>query len=266
MSEIGRKNILYGEVWEDASNKIAYDGRKKYYLGSELDGVMNYPLRTGIIDYVTKKDKASLEYAIFGVMKNAPKRISDAQMNFLGTHDTERIITVLGGETPDGKENSLLRVLRMSKERKKEAARLLSSVYTVIATLPGIPSVFYGDEAGLEGYGDPFNRMPFPWGEEDLCLTEHYRKIGQIRRSNSVYKRGGLDVLLLADDIFAFKRTENGISFITVFNNSEDEVSLSFSARAKEMISGLWNDKFVLKKYECAIFKAKNNFLTVKRN
>ena len=89
-------SILYGEVWEDASNKVAYDTRKKYYLGKELDGVMNYPLRTGLINYVRTKDTASLKYALTDIILNAPKRVTDAQMNLLGSHDTQRILTAIG--------------------------------------------------------------------------------------------------------------------------------------------------------------------------
>jgi hypothetical protein len=56
--------VLYGEVWEDASHKVAYGIRKHYYLGDELDGVMNYPLRTGLIEYLRYGKTSPLFYGI----------------------------------------------------------------------------------------------------------------------------------------------------------------------------------------------------------
>ena len=77
------ESVLYGEVWEDASNKIAYDKRKKYYLGNELDGVMNYPVRSGIVDYLRGDGTEKLRYALTEVTANAPDRILHTQMNLL---------------------------------------------------------------------------------------------------------------------------------------------------------------------------------------
>ena len=180
------ESVLYGEVWEDASNKIAYDKRKKYYLGTELDGVMNYPVRVGIIDYLSGKGTDKLRYALTDVTANAPDRVLHTQMNLLGTHDTPRILTLLGGVSAEGKTNAQLSRIRMTAKARSKAIKRLKTAYTILATLPGIPAIFYGDEAGLEGYSDPFNRMPYPWGDESEELIAHYRKLGEIRSKNSV--------------------------------------------------------------------------------
>ena len=127
-------SVLYGEVWEDASNKIAYGVRKQYYLGKELDGVMNYPLRSGIIDYVKYGNIDKLKYALTEVTFNAPKRIRDVQMNLLGTHDTERILTVLGESNAEGIPNEVLRTKRMSEMERSKAKLRLKSAYTILAT------------------------------------------------------------------------------------------------------------------------------------
>jgi glycosidase len=118
LTEINKANILYGEVWEDASNKIAYGVRKKYYLGSELDGVMNYPLRKGLIDYAKNKSTHELEYALTDIINNAPTKIRNMQMNLLGTHDTERIITALVGQSGQERTNTELSTLRLDKIKK----------------------------------------------------------------------------------------------------------------------------------------------------
>ena len=252
-------NILYGEVWEDASSKIAYGVRKKYYLGSELDGVMNYPLRCGLIDYIKGSSVEKLAYAISEVSVNAPKRILDAQMNLLGTHDTERILTSLAGESSAGHTNAELHRLRMTDEQRALAKKRLMSLYTVLATLPGIPTIFYGDEAGLEGYSDPFNRMPYPWGREDSDILSHYRLIGKIRRGSEVYKKGDFELLELSEDMFAFRRIYKGTSYVTVLNNSDKPISVSAECRFKCLMTGTVGESFAVSAGSASIYKINNH-------
>ena len=247
--------ILYGEVWEDASNKIAYSRRCRYYLGDELDGVMNYPLRTGIIRYLRDKDASALRYYFDEVALNMPKRAADVAMNLLGTHDTLRVLTALGGESPDGKCNDELVSLRMSKEERAKAVRRLRAAYLIAATTSGIPSVYYGDEVGVEGYSDPFNRTPFPWHNMDESLLSHYRAVAALR-SHAVYKDGEMRLLRLDEEILAFSREKDGVSFVTVYNNSA-RVRL---IRVPEEAEPLTNAEFsrgtlVLNAEECAVLK-----------
>ncbi len=251
--------VLYGEVWEDGSNKIAYGVRKKYYQGDELDGVMNYPLRRGLIEYIAKKECADLRYALTDVFINAPDRISNYQMNILGTHDTERILTSLSGEDFSGLSNSELQRKRLSEEVYTAAIERLKAAYTVIATLPGIPTVFYGDEAGVEGFSDPFNRMPYPWGRENRSLLEHYRKIGTLRRSSSIYKDGAFKLLYLDDDLLVFMRYNKSREYITVFNNSDKTYVIEFMNDCKSLISGKKGRDFELQPMSTDVFR------TVKR-
>ena len=226
LSAYSSQNLLYGEVWEDASNKIAYDQRKRYYLGEELDGVMNYPLRTGIISYLKNKSTNELNYALTDVIFNSPKRIRDMQMNLLGTHDTERIITVLAGESHEGKRNCELAYVKMTEEEKLRGIALLKMAYTILATVPGLPTVFYGDEAGLEGYKDPFNRRPFPWNNINTEILDHYKKIGSIRKNNPVYKDGEFSLLWLDKDSLVFERYSENERLFTVVNNCEKAITV----------------------------------------
>ena len=224
-------SILYGEVWEDASNKIAYEQRKRYFLGKELDGVMNYPIREGIISYLRNHETEKLRYALVEVQENTPRRILHMQMNLLGSHDTIRILTALGGDSPNGLSNDLLRLKRMSESQRAKAKKLLCMAYTVLATIPGIPSIFYADEAGLEGYADPFNRMPYPWGNVDEEIQEHYIKIGQIRRKNKVYSQGDFLLLHLDSELLAFSRSKGRYDYVTVVNNSQRSFTLKTSSK-----------------------------------
>ena len=258
LNKYNKQSVLYGEVWEDASNKIAYDTRKKYYLGQELDGVMNYPIRKGIIDFLTNSDVGELRYALTDVTNNAPKRIRDLQMNLLGTHDTVRILTALGGEKPQGRSNEYLSKKRMNDLERGIAKRRLRMAYAILATLPGIPTIFYGDEAGLEGYHDPFNRMPYPWGKEDVRLVDYFRKIGNIRKTNSVYKDGEFKLLYLVNNLLIFARIEDGNSYITVANNSNMPFKIAFSEQTKSLLGNAKkasNNEFTMQAYSAEIYK-----------
>ena len=199
---------------------------------------MNYPLRKGIVDYVLNKKTNSLEYAIFDVFFNMPKRIRDMSMNLLGTHDTERILTVLSGASGEGKSNAELRDMRMDDEEYSVAVRRLKLAYTILATLPGLPTIFYGDEAGVQGYSDPFNRRTFPWNNIDGELLSHYTSLGKLRNGNSVYKEGELDVIHIDERLLIFSRFDENDKIITFVNNSNTPMTVYFERKNEELLSG----------------------------
>ena len=262
LNRYNKSSVLYGEVWEDGSNKIAYDVRKKYYLGEELDGVMNYPVRKGIIDFLTKYDCSELEYALTDIIDNAPERIRNMQMNLLGTHDTERILTVLGGERPDGRSNEYLSKKKMIDLERGTAKRRLRMAYIILATVPGIPAIFYGDEAGLEGYHDPFNRMPYPWGREDHNLINFYRSVGRVRTENPIYKEGKFELIHIDSDTLVFKRYDDEYSYVTFVNNTRLPRRVDFDAPASALVLAdetAKNYSFELPAYSAQIFKVERN-------
>jgi 4-alpha-glucanotransferase len=188
-------------------------------------------------------------------------------MNFLGTHDTPRILSVLSDLDYAGKSNRELSTLRLSPSEREIATKRLVALYTVIATLPGIPSVFYGDEAGLEGFNDPFNRMPYPYGNVDDSLLSHYRKIGNVRLENNAYKASKFNLIHLDENVFVFERYDSRWSYITVLNVSESEYSLSNEAKFLDLISNEKSKCFTIKPISAGIFKIKRNFtLDLRRN
>ena len=252
--------LLYGEVWEDASNKVSYGIQKQYYLGKELDGVMNYPLRKALLSYVLTHDPSELFYVFNEVYSNTPKRILDAQMNLLGTHDTERILTALAGEHKANTSNAELCKKHMSAEDRMLGIRRLKMLYTVVATLPGLPMIYYGDEVGLEGYSDPFNRMPYPYGREDKDLLSHYVKIGSVRRENSVYKSGNFLLLSLTGSHLIFLREEEPYVYITVLNQSDHSLIISFSEQSEDLLTNQKETKFITSPISATIIKTKKEF------
>ncbi len=229
--------IVYGEVWEDASNKIAYGVRKRYFQGAELDSVMNYPLRTGLIAYLTEGNDYALREAMIMLYSHYPEKSRNLLMNLLGTHDTERILTRLVGDDFGNPSNALLAEKRLSPEMRKKGIRMLKQAFTVCATVPGIPCIYYGDEAGMEGYRDPFNRMPFPWGREDAELTDWYRSLSRIRREHDVFAHGGIDLHVCNPHILAFSRFEGDRNVLIVVNRSVKPRAVYSSAALTPLLS-----------------------------
>ena len=257
IKSINPYGIIYGEVWEDASNKIAYETRKKYFLGDELDSVMNYPLREAIIEYVKNGNFSELSDTFTMLYSHYPKETIDSLMNVLGTHDTERILTVLGGKSSDGYTNEELSTMKMSSDELDVAIKRLKLAYAINATVPGIPCIFYGDEAGMQGYRDPFNRLPFPWGQENIELLDFYKKIGEIRTKEPLYKDGLFKVVFLDDNVLAFARYDSKSCVVTVVNRSDKVIKISSNFKLKNLITDKTENK--INKCSVAIFKIKKN-------
>ena len=232
---------VIGEVWEDATNKISYGKRRPYLRGNELDSVMNYPLRDAVIDYIRNGNSEKLKTVTQGLYRRCPKQSSDCMMNFLSTHDTQRILTVLGGREQGEMSNEELSTLRMSVFQRKDAIRLLKLAYALTAAMPGVPCVFYGDEAGLEGYRDPFCRKPFPWNNIEEDLLEYYRTVGAIRENETLLAGGVFRNIVCREELYAFERTpfKKGKSkLLVVINRSERVLPLRLDIRIDELISG----------------------------
>lgn len=179
--------LILGEVWENAAVKIAYGARRSYLLGFQLDSVMNYPFKNAILDYVRSGDCTSFYNTVTEIVSLYPPQTVAVLMNLLGTHDTERILTALGADPADfSRSNEQKASFRLSPEKREHAEQLLKFASTLQFTLPGMPSVFYGDEAGMEGFGDPFCRRPYPWGREAVSLRAHYAELARLKRNLAV--------------------------------------------------------------------------------
>lgn len=201
-----KKAIIIGEVWEDATNKISYNARRRYLLGDQLDSVMNYPFANAIIDFAVSGDAEELLETVMTIFENYPKCCLDLLMNHIGTHDTKRVLTALGGEAENGRDRDWQAAKRMTAEELSLAKKRLYLAALLQYTLPGIPSLYYGDEAGMEGYGDPFCRAFYLWGKEDAYLLEFYKTLGNFRRNNKVFKNGDFVPVFAEKGTFCFER------------------------------------------------------------
>lgn len=209
---------VIGEVWENAADKIAYGARRHYLQGGQLDSVMNYPFRDAVLAYLQSGDACALAAALCDLYRSYPRCVSDALMNLLGTHDTARIATVLGGEDTAPLQNDALAVKRMPPDVRARALTLLRLASVLQYTVFGFPSVFYGDEVGMEGYGDPFCRRPYPWHAQDTSLLDHYRRLGALRRDCQALHGGDFTVLQAEGGVFVFAREKGEQRVIVAVN------------------------------------------------
>lgn len=238
IKSVNKDALVIGEVWEDASTKVSYGELRPYLLGDQLDGTMNYPFMNAIIAYVRDGDEKFFKDTVQSILENYPKETVYCLMNSLGTHDTVRIINALSDVRAHGwsKTHKLGYKLPDSEYEKAKKKLYLASVLQF--TLPGIPSIFYGDEAGLQGFDDPINRRPYPWGSEDKEILAHYKKLGRIRRENRAVFSGGFN-MRDENGLVAYERAGGDDEILIAVNAGADDKTLFIS---KEYTS-LYNNK-----------------------
>lgn len=229
--------LLIGEVWEDASTKVAYDQWRPYFMGRQLDGVMNYPFKEAILSYAIDGNVKKLKGRLSSIMQNYPKQSLDVLLNMLGSHDTVRVINTLAEYPIDGLDKKGRASVILSGEYLDRAKRRLKIALALLYFLPGNPCIYYGDEAGLSGYEDPINRRTYPWGFEDKELLDFYKKIGEIRTMLKDEVSG--ETYFDDDDTLVHFTRINGAKRLDVYvNNSPVAVTKTFDDRCIEMWSG----------------------------
>ena len=213
--------LLIGEVWEDASNKEAYGVRRRYFVDGELDSAMNYPFRTAILNFLRDRDDGrGFKDTVMTIAENYPRNVLLCNMNLLGTHDTPRILTALVDDFDGSREEKSKRHLSMAQYMLAQERLLMASFLQY--TLPGIPSLYYGDEAGVEGYKDPFNRRTYPWGREDKELLEHFKRLGRLRKDTEPLRLGDIQFFQSGDQKLGFCRCFDGKQVKIYVNRSSD--------------------------------------------
>jgi 4-alpha-glucanotransferase len=230
--------LLLGEVWEDASNKISYGTLREYLLGQELDCTMHYPFRTGTIDFLLGRQSAEkLAESLETIRENYPPSALYGALNLAGTHDTPRILTVLG-EAPEGMSPQLQEEFRLDRHHRHLAGQRLRLLQVMQFTSPGVPCIYYGDEAGTEGYADPYNRSTFPWGREDQDLTGWVRRLSHLRQEYPVLIRGTVAYGAASCNVFSMERTLEDASVRIYVNRSWDPEALELDACRIDLLTG----------------------------
>ena len=253
--------LLLGEVWEDASNKHSYGSRRKFLYGKELDSVMNYPFRNAILGFLDFGNGKYMFEDIMTIVENYPRPVLRSLMNHLGTHDTERIITLLAGEKLYGRGREWQANTKLSPAQREYGLRRMRVASGILYTLPGVPCIYYGDEVGVEGYKDPFNRRTFPWGREDKNLLEWYKALGKMRHSCSCLYDGDIMDYNSDGQIMAYIRSDENDKLMCVFNAADHEVRFripdEFMGGETFMNTVLDGNEVVMQRDDCAFVKIK---------
>lgn len=204
----GDDKLLIGEVWEDATNKEAYGVRRQYFLGQELDGVMNYPFRTAILNFVRNPAQPqSFVESVMEICENYPLPALEATTNHLATHDTIRTITALVDEEPHGRGRGWQSSRRLSRPQYQLGIKKMRLAFVLQFLLPGVPCIYYGDEIALQGYADPFNRAFFDWNSPETRLVPLITELAALRKNNPALAGGTLQFTDATNGLLAFKRT-----------------------------------------------------------
>lgn len=251
VKEENENAVIIGEVWEDATNKFAYGERRRYLLGDQLDSVMNYPFADAILNYVKFGNAQAFMSGIMSIVENYPPCVVNVLMNHIGTHDTERALTRLAGESAEGKDRAWQHSHnQLSDYDYLKGISMMKLASLIQYTLPGVPSLYYGDEAGMQGMKDPFNRACFPWDNINKELYKWYKRLGEIRRGCKAFKEGSFEPLYAADGAIAYVRRSEENSVLTAVNNSNSELQIPVGEE--------WDNS-----YSFFEFSSKNGILTL---
>lgn len=199
--------VVLGEVWEDASNKVAYGETRCYCTGDTLDSVMNYPVREAILNFVMGKTSASTFVRLIHHQEEVyPAQFRYALMNLVGCHDRCRALNILAGRECQELSKADQQHVHLNVEEYELAVRRYKLCIDLLCALPGCATVYYGDEVGLTGCHDPWNRRAFPWGREDKSLQKYVANKLRHRQESDLLRLGYCDIEAPDDDTLLITR------------------------------------------------------------
>ncbi len=191
---------IVGEIWRNGS---------PWLMGDEFDAVMNYVFRDAVLDFFARRKSSTSELvaSLEKLKADYPAQASAALLNLLGSHDTERVLTMFEGDR-----------------------RRMVPVVVFEMTYPGAPMVYYGDEVGMTGLKDPGCRATMIWEErlQDRDLLALHKALIRLRRGSAALRRGDMRWLLVDDSTktFAFSRTREDETVVVAVCAGEREVAL----------------------------------------
>lgn len=250
IDSVKKDNILVGEVWEDATNKVSYSVKRKYFVNASLKSVTNYTFMNTVIDFMkgAKSPKDVYEF-FYHQMENYPSEYFYSNFNLLDSHDRVRVITRLSDApeanalSDDEKYN-----YKVNRDKYLLAISRLKALTVLQYTVPGTPVIYYGDEAGVCGYDDPYNRSTYPWGREDKSIIEHYKMLAKLRNSTDAIILGDFRPLLYTNHTFGYERNYKGDRVIVlinrgIFSNEGDHIEIDVEKGCKEAVDLIENKK-----------------------
>ena len=219
--------VIIGEVWEDATTKFAYGKRRRYLLGEQLDSVMNYPFADAVLNFVRFPNANAFFDSVMSVVENYPPQVTNVLMNHIGTHDTERAISRLAGENCKGYGRQWQHEHdRLGEYEYLKGVSMMKIASLIQYTLPGVPSLYYGDEAGMQGLRDPFNRECMNWDKPNEELHRWYKRLGEIRMGCKVFAHGEFVPVYSNHKTIAYLRSDEDSEVLVAVNLDDTDVDI----------------------------------------
>ena len=249
-----REYVLLGEVWEDAVIKESYGKRRNYALGCSLDSVMNYPLRTAVLDFLRSKTSAyDLSAFLTSQRINYPEPLYLSLMNLLGSHDVERLLTALAVKESLkelNRDEQLALEESLSDEDMSKAGDLARLAYSIIFSIPGVPSIYYGDELGMTGTNDPFNRRPYGIHAES-DLRDYLSKLILRRKQHPALCSENVFFLAANQDVLLILSQDASEAVLTAVNRSPEsrpyDLQVNGVSASGELSAYGWDTKILSK-------------------
>ncbi len=236
--------VIIGEVWENATNKFAYGERRRYLLGQQLDSVMNYPFADAILNFVRFGHGEYFFDSIMDIVESYPPQVLNVLMNHIGTHDTERAITRLAGPDNNGRDRAWQHIHnKLSDYDYLKGISMMKMASLIQFTLPGVPSIYYGDEIGMQGMKDPFNRACMSWDHQNKELLLWYKRLGWIRRSSKAFAEGAFNRVFCDGAAIAYERYTDSEAMLVAVNNSDEQVNI--------FVDSKWNSSYCHFDFDC---------------
>jgi glycosidase len=242
--ETNEDAVIIGEVWENAADKVSYGQRRRYFQGRQLDSVMNYPLKNAIVAFCQYGDGQFLYDTLTEIYASYPMGVCHRLMNLLGTHDTERILTRLAGAPCGTHDRQWQSEQWLNPAQHIYGVMLERMAATMQYTLPGFPSLYYGDEAGMEGYKDPFNRRGMTWDNINTDLHAWYTWLGHLRRTCPLLKHGQFVPVSGAQGCVAYARMDvthpdlsaDGDAIVIIANRNGHEIDYYLPEELSDLV------------------------------
>lgn len=241
--------FILGEVWKNPMRM----GRGYIESGKGMDSVMNYSLVDALIRYFKYNDIDKLARIIREIKEEYPDDTINTLMNFTSTHDISRIINILSaydfqeyGEwawNPIDDDRNWQKNYQLTPEQYKHGRDMYEAYCFILNFMPGILSIFYGDEIGMQGMGNLPNRRPFTWNYMDKKLLRFFKELGKIRRNEEFLETAGLNILDINDSYFMFERILNDEKMLITVNKTDREFDYLVPSEYEKSDGGVYTLK-----------------------
>ena len=227
-----KDGLIIGEVWKNPMRM----NRSYIESGRGMDTVMNYQLMDALIRYFKYANTSHLRNIIDEILVEYPNPTINSLMNFTSTHDISRAINIFGsnqfqffGEWAwnlTNEDRIWQRDYRLTDAEYEQAKKIYSSYIFTLTFFPGILSIFYGDEIGMQGMGNLANRRPYTWTKIDTDLLQLFQRIGKIRRREKELETASLEIVDINEQFIIFKRIHDGVEYLAFMSRSDQSIKV----------------------------------------